>query len=137
MSTENLLTIKEAAECLGLNPMTVRRWLTAKGSKLLPNARKVKTGNIETWFIPQSDVNAVRNSADAFGRKPNNPAEDFDRYIELETRVAALEAVSNERLAWIQSLEAQLKTRGDEFKALLTINMELISNMPRTSEVSN
>ena len=138
MSTEKLLTIKEAANCLGLNPMTVRRWLTTTSPKRFPNARKIiGAGNVETWFIPQSDLDSFKESTESLGRRSNNPAEGFERYMSLEIKVAALEAVANERLEWIESLEKQLKSRGEELRAVLQINMELVMRIGRQAEVQN
>jgi hypothetical protein len=57
---DDLLTIGQAAEMLGVASATVRGWLNRDSTRgLLPNAQRLETPRGPVWMIPQSDVMAL------------------------------------------------------------------------------
>lgn len=106
------MTIAEAAKVLGVNPMTVRRWI--RGGKL--KALKETIQGVEQWAIDEADLDAV---AESRASSPQTPERVKDEGA----------AVLAERVHGLEQLVQQLKEQVTELnatnRALLTTNARL------------
>lgn len=111
------MTIAEAAQKAGVNPMTVRRWI--RGKKL--QAEKKDVGGVETWIIDPEHLEAFLG-----GREGNPQPEEAVQHVQapsegaavLAERVAGLEAM-------VELLKSQVEHKDGEIRALITTNARL------------
>lgn len=116
-------TLTEAAAVSGVSRVTLRRWLDAGR---FPSAfQQPPVGKAPaTWLIPAADLIAQGLSLDSTGSSPRRRS---DRSFEPDTygsRLAVAEALAEERLRTIESLNRQLVEMRTLLAAALGVDPE-------------
>lgn len=103
------LSLKEAAERLGIHEQTVRRAVKAGR---VPGAHTVPHGKGEQWRVPVASLEAIRPQAAPQVQQVSELGELRKRVGELEAQLAVQRALADERDRALTQLHATVRALG-------------------------